>query len=423
MHKYTEVYKKSLIFILALYVYFGKGIAYSFLAEIMLFLGIFFLIYERHKIRLSTNIRFLIILFFLFINLFYLIRGCFYYPLFDVIRDSFILNYTIFILIVFLYSNNLKELLTYLFKIYKYFPFVLSILYIFSLNKYFGNISIFGNIHLLYFKFGDILVHLYVSVIFYLSGHYSFNKKVNILYITSTVFLFFISSSYSRGGMLSFILAICVFLLLNKNTNIKTNFKSFVRYLIVSLVLIIPLILILPKDENFQGRKAGLDQISTNVTSIVSDDDQGSLSDNKIWRLLWWAKIIDYTFGGEYFLTGKGLGLSLAQDDDIDFESNDSDLRSPHNYHLSILARYGVPIFFIWLTWIILTFKRLKSKTLTPLALILITIQIAFIFNATFDVFLEGPMGAFPFWIFVGIDFLTEIYQTEEKYQLNDIII
>ncbi len=320
MHKYTEAYKKFLIFILALYVYFGKGIAYSFLAEIMLFLGILFLIFERHLIRLSTNIRFLILLFFLFINFIYLIRGYFYYPLIDVIRDSFILNYIIFSLVVFLYSNNLKELFKYLFKIYKYFPFVISLLYILSLNKYFGNISIFGNFHLLYFKFGDILVHLYVSFIFYLSGHYSFNKKVNILYITSTVFLFFIGSSYSRGGMLSFILAISVFLFLNMNTNIKRNFKSFIKYLIVSLVLIIPLILILPKDENFQGRKAGLDQISTNVTSIVSDDDQGSLSDNKIWRLLWWAKIIDYTFGGQYFLSGKGLGLSLAQDDDIDFE-------------------------------------------------------------------------------------------------------
>ncbi len=423
MNKYTEAYKKSLIFILTLYIYFGKGIAYSFLAEIILFLGFIFLIFERHKIKLSTNIRFLILLFFLFINIFYLIRGYFNYPFIDVIRDSFILNYIYFSFIVFLYSNNLKDLLIYIFKIYKYFPFVLSILYILSLNKYFGNISIFGNFHLLYFKFGDILVHLYVSLIFYLSGHFSFNKKVNILYITSTVFLFFISSSYSRGGMLSFILAITVFLFLNKNKNIRINFKLYLRYLFLSLVLIIPLILILPKDENFQGRKAGLDQITTNVTSIVSDEDQGSLSDNKIWRLLWWAKIIDYTFGGEYFLTGKGLGLSLAQDDDIDFESNDSDLRSPHNYHLSILARYGVPIFFIWVTWIILTFKRLRSKTLSPFALILITIQIAFISNATFDVFLEGPMGAFPFWVFVGIDFLTEIYQTEEKYQLNDIII
>ncbi len=44
MNKYTEAYKKSLIFILTLYIYFGKGIAYSFLAEIILFLGFIFLI-------------------------------------------------------------------------------------------------------------------------------------------------------------------------------------------------------------------------------------------------------------------------------------------------------------------------------------------------------------------------------------------
>jgi hypothetical protein len=32
-------------------------------------------------------------------------------------------------------------------------------------------------------------------------------------------------------------------------------------------------------------------------------------------------------------------------------------------------------------------------------------------------------MGAFPFWIFVGLDFLLEINQGLDKNQLNDIII
>jgi hypothetical protein len=223
--------------------------------------------------------------------------------------------------------------------------------------------------------------------------------------------------------MLSFLLAISIFFFINKHISIKSNLKSYLKYLVLSLILIIPLILVLPKDENFQGRKAGLDQITSNVTSIVSDEEQGSLSDNKIWRLLWWAKIIDYTFGGDYFLTGKGLGVSLAQDDDIFFESNDSDLRSPHNFHLSILARYGVPIFSIWIIWLFITIKRINSSGLKTLRLIFITIQIAFIFNATFDVFLEGPMGAFPFWVFVGVDFLTEVYDSEDKLQLNEIII
>jgi hypothetical protein len=182
----------------------------------------------------------------------------------------------------------------------------------------------------------------------------------------------------------------------------------------------LPLVILLPSDENFQGRKTGLDQISTNVTSIVNDDE-GTLSDNKIWRLLWWAKIVDYTFGGEYSVMGKGLGMSLAEDDDIFFESNDADLRSPHNYHLSILARYGVPIFLVWCIWLIISFSRLRTKNIPTLKLLLITVQIAFIFNASFDVFLEGPMGAFPFWCFVGLDLMCEafnLYDNKYKFEL-----
>jgi hypothetical protein len=34
-------------------------------------------------------------------------------------------------------------------------------------------------------------------------------------------------------------------------------------------------------------------------------------------------------------------------------------------------------------------------------------ILISFIVNASFDVFLEGPMGAFPFWTWVGLLFMS----------------
>jgi hypothetical protein len=34
-------------------------------------------------------------------------------------------------------------------------------------------------------------------------------------------------------------------------------------------------------------------------------------------------------------------------------------------------------------------------------------ILIGFIFNASFDVYLEGPMGAFPFWTWVGLLFMS----------------
>ena len=423
MPNFKKIYQGLLPFILALYIYLGKGIAYSYLAEMFWIVGLILIIIERRNINIIMNTRSVLLIIFLLLNILYIIRGLFHYSILDVIRDSFIFNYLLFSFIIFLYYDNYLLIIDKILKIYKYYPFVISILYLLSLNSFIGNITIFGQNHLLFFKFGDILVHLFISLIFLLCGYYKQTKIQYLFFIGSVVFLFFIGSSYSRGGMVSFLLALFLFFLSNKDLKIKTNLSIFFRYLLLSLIIIIPIIFVLPKDENFQGRKTGLDQISTNVTSIISNEEQGSLSDNKIWRLLWWAKIIDYTFGGEYFINGKGLGMSLAQDDDIIFESNDAELRSPHNFHLSILARYGVPIFCSWIFWLFLSFRRLVYKNLSTFKLVLITLQIAFIFNASFDVFLEGPMGAFPFWIFIGLDLLSDSINLDQYLPNNELNI
>lgn len=415
----VHIYKKFLLFVFALYVYLGKGVAYSYMAEITWVIGLLLIISERKHIQLFKSIRLLILIIFLFFNLLFIIRGIFNYGIMDVIRDSFILNYILFTFILFLFHDNFIDFIKQIFKVYKYYPLITSILYILSLNHFIGSISLFGGNHILYFKFGDMAVHLFIALVLQLAGYFNFNKKEQIVNLALILFLFLITSSYSRGGMLAFLLALLVFLINNKDTELRKNMRGYLKYIFFSFLIILPLVIMLPSDENFQGRKTGVNQISTNVTSIVSDDE-GTLSDNKIWRLLWWAKIIDYTFGGEYFVMGKGLGMSLAEDDDIVFESGDAELRSPHNYHLSILARYGVPIFILWCFWLIINFARVRTKNIPTLKLIFISVQIAFIFNASFDVFLEGPMGAFPFWCIVGIDFICEAFNFyDHKYKLE----
>jgi hypothetical protein len=415
-----NIYKKFLLFVFAIYVYLGKGVAYSYLAEVTWLIGLILLIAERKNIQLLKSTRLFILIALLCLNVLFIIRGLFHYAIIDVFRDSFILNYILFSFILFLFHDNHLDFIKSLFKVYKYYPIITSVLYILSLNHNIGSISIFGGNHILYFKFGDMAVHLFIALALQLAGYFNFNKTEEIINLTLILFLFLITSSYSRGGMLAFLLALIIFLFNNKDTRLRQNMKGYLKYIFLSFIIILPLVIMLPSDENFQGRKTGVDQISTNLTSIVSDDE-GTLSDNKLWRLLWWAKIIDYTFGGEYFIIGKGLGMSLAEDDDIFFESTDADLRSPHNYHLSILARYGVPIFILWCFWLIINFARLRTKNIPTLKLILISVQIAFIFNASFDVFLEGPMGAFPFWCFVGLDFICEafnLYDNSYKKQL-----
>ena len=92
----------------ALYAYFNKGIAYSYLAEITLVLGLLLLIKSVRSYEIVWDRRMLLLSAFLILGLLYIIRGIGQgYPLMDVIRDSFMFNYSLFILLVFLLKEEL----------------------------------------------------------------------------------------------------------------------------------------------------------------------------------------------------------------------------------------------------------------------------------------------------------------------------
>ena len=65
------------------------------------------------------------------------------------------------------------------------------------------------------------------------------------------------------------------------------------------------------------------------------------------------------------------------------------------------------------------------KKQLGTLSLAITCIVMAFLLNASFDVFLEGPMGAFPFWTWVGLLFMTQAFPSnnaELAQTINDLV-
>jgi hypothetical protein len=62
----------------------------------------------------------------------------------------------------------------------------------------------------------------------------------------------------------------------------------------------------------------------------------------------------------------------------------------------------------MWLLFLFWHFKLFWYKNISPMLLVYLTITCAFVINASFDVYLEGPMGAMPFWIFIGLTYLEE---------------
>ena len=63
-------------------------------------------------------------------------------------------------------------------------------------------------------------------------------------------------------------------------------------------------------------RSVSAQQLVDNVASTFGASDVGGdLHNTRDWRLRWWNTILNYTFEGPYFWTGKGFGVNLALDD------------------------------------------------------------------------------------------------------------
>lgn len=159
-----------------------------------------------------------------------------------------------------------------------------------------------------------------------------------------------------------------------------------------------------------KGRRISWEQFVVNFLSTFGTAD-GGLESNKEWRLNWWNDIVHYTVYGKYFWQGKGFGVNLADDDGYQVHAQ-GQLRSPHNVHMTILARMGVPGAVAWIlmhgAWLYcvwrayLTAKRRREEAWAGVFLFLFAYYAAFMINGSFDVFIEGPMGGIWFWTIFG---------------------
>jgi hypothetical protein len=408
---------------MTLYVFLNKGIAYTYLVEALWLFGILLLLMHRKKVELIWNKTTKLILFFIAISFIYILRGFTKYDIIDLIRDSFIFQYGWFVFILFLFKEKLEIIWETLFFIYKWFPFVALLNFILQyFVPLFETVTPFGGIPILLYKNGDMGVQLLISTLLLL---YSFeNKTLKWRVLLSLVIAldFLILASYSRSGIVAFLASMLCFIYFNKDIQLQARVRLLIKYLPIILLVVTPIYINIKVAENFQGRAVGLEQIKNNFSSIVGGTTDATSENNVVWRLVWWAKIIDYSLSSPNLFIGKGLGMNLATDDDI--ITLDDSLRSPHNFHLNIMSRFGVLLFMIWMYFLIQLLRPLFKKQLQGKRLLIGCIMLAFLLNASFDVFLEGPMGAFPFWTWMGLYLLAEgqesLVEPVTKTQLNN---
>ena len=228
-------------------------------------------------------------------------------------------------------------------------------------------------------------------------------------------------SVYSRGAMLAFCAAL--------------GFLAAMRPLrrrlwvaVLALLIAVPVLSVADTGMIVKGREVSTRQILDNWASVFAHGSSYALGGTTAWRLRWWSKIVDDTARGPYFWTGRGFGLNLATAHGFDVDARRS-LRSPHNGHLTVLARMGVPGALLWaslqLAWLgemLAAYRRSRSGSRWPrLFLLLTACWVAHLVNASFDVYLEGPMGGIWFWTIFGVGLAAARIQRRQPAALEPV--
>jgi len=409
MQLLNRVYIKFYLIVLLLYVFFNKGVAYSFMAEILLVAGLFILFINRKQFEIGLDKKQIIIGIFILISFFYILFGVFQYTVLNVLRDSLAFQYAWFAFIIYFFKDEYDFIWQKIIQIYKWVPLVLFLNFVlfYFVFLYLPPINIFGNQNIIIYKNGDKSVHLLISTILMFLYADQYSRKWLIVNTILIVINFLILLAFTRSGSVAFMLALFSFFVFSKEKILNESIRKLLKYVPIIMVIGMGLFIAIDIQGDAQGRTISLSQITDNFSSIVSSDIDGNLAENKVWRLIWWAKLVNESFTLPHFFVGKGLGMSLAGKDILNTDDN---LRSPHNFHLTILARFGYLVFLAWIIWLVSLFKPLFTRKLAGKTLAITCILLAFIINGSFDVFFEGPMGAFPFWTFVGLLFIENTY-------------
>ena len=421
-------YLKVLIYVLFFgYAVLGKGFAYLhlplnvpiYIGEIFLILGITILVKHLYEDKLSNLIP---LSPFLILGTVILLINVGQYGL-EALRDSAMVYYSLFAIIVFNIARRFPvELIIRLFS--KLFPLLITWYAVYQiLTTLSGVKSIIvpgtKDIRLFWLKAGDLGVLLLIAFVFIqlFKKEIEIKRKYSCFLILIIFAVLFIVSVANRGAFVAFSAGFLTYFLFQP-------FPKKLKYIVIILI-IISLIISLNFEYGKGRRKISSAQLRTNIDSIIHPSKGPSyLVGHANYRLLFWRKLVTATTNNfDRLLFGFGFGENLQTKFEMGKEKATPN-KHPHNFTINIFARMGIFGLFTWVylnlfyvTRLLFAYKRssgIKRKT----ALWLLTIWVAAITNSMFDVYLEGPMGAVPFWIFMGFGY-SLIYHVSHRKNID----
>jgi hypothetical protein len=326
------------------------------------------------------------------------------------LRDATVYAYAVFALVVCLLIQNQPARVALLIRQYAVFIpiFVgllppLAFLHRFMVEK--PDVPWAPGVHLISMKESDVMVHLGGVVAFWIVG---FAGEVSWAWLTWMLVTVALVGLVDRSGMVAYLFCVIAGLSLRPRSRVPWRLLTLLAIGLLAM-WVTRFRVDLPGGK---GRDISAEQVVANLSSVAGGDTgSDSLDSTKEWRMDWWNEIIRYTIHGPYRWTGKGFGINLADDDGFRLDE-DGTLRSPHSVHMTFLARAGLPGLGLWIltlgTWLIgmidgyLRARRQGDLRWQGVFLFIGCYWCAFLINASFDVFLEGPMGGIWFWCLFG---------------------
>ena len=419
----VDIWWRGLVVLLFGYAFASRGFAsigfYPFyIGEIVLGLGLLTVAVGpfSDRIRLVNPRRFfswplLLLLLFVISQVFQTIPYIGTYA-FDALRDAMTYGYAIFaFLVVALVSSRRMEQFTQLYGrmiplLLLWFPVLFLLSRVSILTIAFPG----SDVPIIYSKGSDVAVHLSGIAAFILLGMDEKRKAWPRwltwawwgLWVTSVAFY----GALGRAALLTALMSGVVVLVL-RPLGSRWAGPLVLGVFFLSILLATNTYYSFRVDFGLH-REVSVQQFANNITSIFRSSGT-ELDGTRSFRVDWWDQIVDYTFGGQYFWTGKGYGINLADDDGHQVDAEEA-LRSPHNGHLTILARSGVPGFLLWVAFLVSVVLTLVREALvnqshpwrSKFAIWLLAYLMAHVLMTGFDVYIEGPMGGIWFWVTVG---------------------
>lgn len=221
----------------------------------------------------------------------------------------------------------------------------------------------------------------------------------------------------TRSVMVGLAAAVVIFLLARD--------RRFVVHLAVLAVLAVT---VLALEATFSPRditQSKLYSIYEHAASIADvagarsyrNEEAASSGDNNRFRLIWWRTVVQQTADANLLL-GQGFGADLSGDFVRDYYGPDYlefNTRSPHNFLITVFGRTGVAGTLAFGVVLVVLLRelgrairrvRLAAGDARRPAISLLgghTAAWIVLIASLFGVVLEGPMGAVPFWILLGL--------------------